>query len=139
LASFGTSPDTPGIREEVERIVREEVGSYGGIIAAGTVAQSDVCINGMFLTYACHIGVPEERLATVADFVLGQVMEDGGFNCRRNRSGAAAHPGKVHVALERAGSPSRWVTLMALRVLDRYGEAFGRGGTTVAASVDDRA
>lgn len=232
LASFGLSPDTPGIREEIERCAQEELGSDGGINPAGSVAQSDVCINGMFLTYACHFGVPEERLATVVDFVLAQTMDDGGFNCRRNRSGArhssvhsticvlegawayarrgyryraeelaqavassrafllqhrlfksdrtgavihpnllrfvhpsrwryhvlrcldgfagadvpwdermadamdvvvakrrpdgrwngaAAHPGKVHVVLERAGTPSRWITLMALRMLDRYG------------------
>ena len=234
LATFGLHPDTPGVREVVERIAREELGPDGGVNPAGSVARSDVCINGMFLTYACHFGVLEERLATVVDFVLAQAMEDGGFNCRRNRSGArhssvhsticvlegawayarhgyryradelagaaatsrafllrhrlyksdhtgavihpsflrfvhparwkydvlrcldgfarageawdermadamdvlvakrrrdgrwkgaAAHPGQVHLTLEPAGAPSRWITLMALRVLDRYGEA----------------
>ena len=239
LASFGAHPDTPGVRRAIDRIAREERGPDGGINPAGSVAKSDVCINGMFLTYACHFGVPEARLATVVDFVLGQTMEDGGFNCRRNRSGArhssvhstmcvlegawayarrgyryradelaeaartsrafllqhrlyksdhtgavihpellrlayparwkynvlrcldgfaaagvpwdermgdamdvlvakrrrdgrwnggAAHPGQVHVVLERAGTPSRWITLMALRVFDRYGEAHRAAG-----------
>ena len=99
LAAFGVHPDTPGIREEIVRIARDERGADGGINPAGSVARSDVCINGMFLTYACHFLVPEERLTTVVDFVLGQAMDDGGFNCRRNRSGSST---------PRAGSTAAW-------------------------------
>lgn len=32
----------------------------------------------------------------------------------------SAHPGKVHFEMERAGKPSRWNTLIAIRILDRY-------------------
>jgi hypothetical protein len=42
----------------------------------------------MFLNYACYFGAPLELLVSVVDFVLGQQMVDGGFNCQRNRSGA---------------------------------------------------
>ena len=32
----------------------------------------------------------------------------------------AHHPGQVHFEMEKAGKPSRWNTLRALRVLDKY-------------------
>ncbi|MDX9848236.1 MAG: prenyltransferase/squalene oxidase repeat-containing protein [Tenuifilaceae bacterium] len=60
----------------------------GGINPAKTVANSDVCINGMFLVYACYFGVAERDLHSVIDFILSQQLPDGGFNCRSNRSGA---------------------------------------------------
>ena len=52
------------------------------------ITGSDVCIDGMFLNYACYFGAPPELLASVVNFILGQQMADGGFNCQRNRSGA---------------------------------------------------
>ncbi len=43
---------------------------------------------------------------------------------KRNKNGTwnmqAAHPGKVHFVMEKAGAQSRWNTLRALRVLKRY-------------------
>ncbi len=33
----------------------------------------------------------------------------------------AHHPGKVHLEMEKAGKPSRWNTLRAMRVMDKYG------------------
>ena len=38
--------------------------------------------------YACYFREPEEALRTVVDFILSQQMDDGGFNCMKNRSGA---------------------------------------------------
>jgi len=237
LRSFEASPDTKEIRQSIERIAQEEIGPDGGVNPSGTIKHSDVCINGMFLRYACYFGIDEALLKTVVDFILSQIMEDGGFNCRRNRSGArhsslhstlcvmeglweharqgyryrsgelaqavaggrefilqhrlyksdhtgemihrdmirlvhparwkynilrcldgfvsadeawdermtdalevllakrkrdgrwnveAAHPGQTHVVLERAGAPSRWITMMALHVLGRYGDRVRR-------------
>ncbi len=52
------------------------------------IKQSDVCINGMFLNYACYFKVEETALHSVVDFVIAQHMPDGGFNCHSNRQGA---------------------------------------------------
>jgi len=56
---------------------------------------------------------------------------------KRRRDGrwnvGAAHPGQVHVALERAGTPSRWITLKAWRVPERYGAAAGIDAKTLPA------
>lgn len=78
----------PQAMESVRIILKEEKGPDGGIRPIGSVQASDVCINGMFLNYACWFGAPEKELESVVDFILSQRMKDGGFNCRSNRSGA---------------------------------------------------
>jgi len=74
--------------ESAAMVAREHKGEDGGINPAGTIKESDVCVNGMFLLYACYFGVGQDALRSVIDFILAQHMPDGGFNCRRNRSGA---------------------------------------------------
>ncbi len=233
LKTLEVAPDHPSISESIARIAAEEKGPDGGINPSGNIGQSDVCINGMFLNYACYFGLPQTGLLSIVDFILNQQMEDGGFNCRKNRSGArhsslhstlsvlegileyvlngydyrteelenaaagsrefilqhrlfrsdrtgeiihrdflrlsfpprwkynilrgldyfrkarvphdermndalevlrtkrrpdgwwalnAAHPGEIHFMMEKPGGPSRWNTLLALRVLRTYGE-----------------
>lgn len=43
---------------------------------------------------------------------------------KRNKNGTwnmqAAHPGEVHFVMEKAGKPSRWNTLRAMRVLKHF-------------------
>ncbi len=80
--------DTPQCAETIGLILREAKGRDGGINPSGSVSQSDVCINGMFLNYACYFAAEEEALHPVIDFVISQQLSDGGFNCRFNRSGA---------------------------------------------------
>ena len=233
LKSIQADPGHQAIGESVRAIALTQKGRDGGINPAGTINESDVCINGMYLNYACYFGETEENLASVVDFILGQRMADGGFNCRMNRSGArhsslhstlsvaegideyvrsgyqyrarelmdaaassqefilqhrlyksdhtgeiihpellrlafpprwkfnilraldyfrsanlardprmedalavlqskrradgrwpvqSAYPGQVHFTMEKAGGPSRWNTLLALRVLDHFGD-----------------
>jgi len=88
LKTFGLPPDNPQARCSIEEILQNHIGPDGGVNPSEAIKQSDVCINGMFLNYACYFGVSETRLYSIVDFILGQQMEDGGFNCRRNRSGA---------------------------------------------------
>jgi hypothetical protein len=229
-------PNNRYARESVRKILDERKSDDGDINPAETIKESDVCVNGMFLTYACYFSADEAELRSVVDFILDQRMPDGGFNCRKNRSGArhssvhstisllegiheyqargyayrveeirsaetaarefllvhrlyksdrtgeiihpellkltypprwkynilralvyfagarvpwdermrdaldvllakrapdgrwrmqAAHPGEVHLTMERAREPSRWNTLHALRVLRAYGDAAG--------------
>lgn len=89
--------NTRGMLRCVEKILSENKAGDGGINPAVTIPQSDVCINGMFLSYACYFGADEKDLRSVADFILANRMPDGGFNCRLNRSGAAH--GSLHTTL----------------------------------------
>jgi len=88
LRNLCLSPDHVSVRKIIRKILAEERGMDGGINPSGTIHQSDVCINGMFLNYACYFRTDENDLHSVLDYILDQRMPDGGFNCRMNRSGA---------------------------------------------------
>ena len=82
------APDHPAPAEAIALILRDRKSDDGGINPAKTIKQSDVCINGMFLNYACYFQVPQPDLLSIVDFVIAQQMGDGGFNCQSNQSGA---------------------------------------------------
>jgi hypothetical protein len=88
LKTLQISPEIDLIRESVAWIADHQKASDGGINPAKTIKESDVCINGMFLNYACYFGIGQEQLLSIVDFILAEHMPDGGFNCRSNRGGA---------------------------------------------------
>jgi hypothetical protein len=53
----------------------------------------------MGLRYATWFEAPEQPLRSVVDFLLGQRVADGGFNCRRNRRGARVTHSSVHTTV----------------------------------------
>jgi hypothetical protein len=67
------------------------------------------------LDYLQSIGI--EGNASLKDAIavlLDKKNKDGTWNMQ------AAHPGAVHFVMEKAGKPSRWNTLRAMRVLDHF-------------------
>ncbi|MFP2994421.1 hypothetical protein ABN763_00855 [Spongiivirga sp. MCCC 1A20706] len=80
------APDTEIICRSIQRILEEHKANDGGIYPIS--GKSDVCVNGMFLSYACYFRMPALQFHTIIDMLLSEVMKDGGFNCRSNRSGA---------------------------------------------------
>ncbi len=76
------------VRAEAEKILAENRGDDGGINPAKTIAASDVCVSGMFLDYASYFGVAETKLRSLIDYILGQGLPDGGYNCDLARYGA---------------------------------------------------
>ncbi|WP_448808650.1 hypothetical protein [Agromyces bauzanensis] len=87
LKNLGLPPETEAARETGALILVEK-GRDGGLNPSRTIRQSDVCVNGMALNYLSYFGAPTGDLASIVDFILSQLMSDGGFNCRSNRSGA---------------------------------------------------
>jgi hypothetical protein len=88
LKMLNVAPDHAQVRDSIDLIVRTQKKGDGGIGPGVTKAVSDVCVNGMFLNYASYFGAPLAGLKSVVDFILDQRMDDGGFNCQRNRGGA---------------------------------------------------
>jgi len=88
LKNLGISPDIREAKETIELIIQNNKITDGGIHPEIKSNHSDVCVNGMFLNYACYFGTEEEKLESVVDFILSQQMKDGGFNCRSNKGGA---------------------------------------------------
>lgn len=233
LRNLNLDPRNAVAQETIQLVLDAGKSDDGGIpLGPSTTNHSDVCVNAMFLNYASYFATPEKELHSIVDCILGEIMPDGGFNCRSNRSGAvhsslhstisvlegffefqkagckyrrteidkatksaeefilmhrlfksdrtgkiihkdflrfsypcrwkydilraldyfqyakrkwddrmsdaleillqkrnkdgtwnmqAAHPGKQHVVMEKAGTPGRWNTLRALRVLRQYG------------------
>ena len=88
LKNLGTSPENQKIKETISLVLKNYKEKDGGINPAGTIKVSDVCINGMFLNYACYFTAPQKELESVIDYLIALQMPDGGFNCRVNRTGA---------------------------------------------------
>jgi hypothetical protein len=88
LKNLGISKDCIPIRDTLNLVIETQKGEDGGINPGKTIKNSDACINGMALNYFCYFGLEEEQLKSIVDFVLSQRMDDGGFNCMLNRSGA---------------------------------------------------
>ncbi len=82
------APCTPEITKALNVIAETCKGPDGGINGSVTVPESDLCVSGMFLNYACYFGIEEEKLKSIVDLVISQQMKDGGFNCLLNRYGA---------------------------------------------------
>lgn len=82
------APDTPEVVESVQKVFAEHKGPDGGINPSRTIDISDTCVNGMALLYGCYFGINETELHSVVDCMLSQKMDDGGFNCERDRYGA---------------------------------------------------
>lgn len=94
LRGLGVAPTLPACRDAVALCLAER-GGDGGVNPSGTIAHSDVCVNGMFLAIAAYFGAPGDALAGIVDFILGQQVADGGFNCRSNRD-RGVRVGSVH-------------------------------------------
>lgn len=98
LRELELAQDNVAAHETVERIFQEETGPDGDLDPSPRKRASDACINGMALHYGAWFGADPELVSGVVDFLLGQRVEDGGFNCRRNRSGGCTHS-SVHTTV----------------------------------------
>jgi hypothetical protein len=88
LKNLAISNQNKEIKATIDNIARTCKAKDGGIDPRKSLLQSDVCINGMFLNYACYFGIDETDLKSIVDFLLSQQLKDGGFNCHSNRKGA---------------------------------------------------
>lgn len=77
------------VQETIGLVLQHNLADDGGIqLGPSTSQRSDICVNGMFLNYAAYFNTSEEKLHSITDSILNEVMPDGGFNCRTTRTGA---------------------------------------------------
>jgi len=119
LKHLGIAPDHAQIRESIGQILAQHKSADGGVNPAKTIANSDVCVNGMALNYAAYFGTPTAPLRSVVDFLIGVQMPDGGFNCESNQHGA------IHSSLH-----------STISVLEGVAEYLATGCTYRAAEMD---
>jgi hypothetical protein len=89
LKNLAISPINEPIRQSISSVIQELKGPDGGIFPIGAEKKSDVCVNGMFLNYASYFRINQDDLKSIVDFLLSELMQDGGFNCNSNTIGAA--------------------------------------------------
>jgi len=83
LLNIASAP--PEVSETIAKILRENKSADGGINPSRSIPESDVCVNGMFLNYACYFKTHQNNLRSIVDFIISQHMPDGGFNCESTR------------------------------------------------------
>ncbi|MGQ1784236.1 MULTISPECIES: hypothetical protein [unclassified Saccharicrinis] len=89
LRNLNLCPDHFAVKETIDLVVGSHKSKDGGIqLGSSTFEHSDVCVNAMFLNYASYFKTEEQKLYSVVDSILNEIMPDGGFNCRTTRSGA---------------------------------------------------
>jgi hypothetical protein len=89
LRNLNLSPENVLVKASIEQVLDHHKAEDGGIqLGPSTTQRSDICVNGMFLNYAAYFNTPEEKMHSIIDCILEEIMPDGGFNCRTTRSGA---------------------------------------------------
>jgi hypothetical protein len=93
LKTIGLLPNNKAAQKSVTMVLGEPFGAHGGINLAGSLVNSDVCVNGMILSYASWFLPKNARLKSIVDYLLDAQMADGGWNCRY------LAPGTTHSSL----------------------------------------
>lgn len=89
LKLLNLDPGNELVKASIDLTIESNKAEDGGIrLGPSTADRSDVCVNAMFLNYASYFQTEEKKLSPVVDSILGEIMPDGGFNCRTTRSGA---------------------------------------------------
>jgi hypothetical protein len=88
LYRYGLEPDHPAGHHGVSVLTERATYIDGGMTFAKTVRIPETCITGMLVTLASAFGVDDPRVDGLVEWLVGEQMGDGGWNCERVRSGA---------------------------------------------------
>lgn len=69
----------------------------GGLNLAKTIREPETCITGMLVLLASSFGLDDERVELAVEWLLGQQLDDGGWNCETIRSGS--RHGSFHTSI----------------------------------------
>lgn len=123
LVELGIAPTDAACRASLERLLA------GGLLADGGVAywpsrRPDDCVTAMLLKMCCALGVTDERVHRMVDYLLTAQLDAGGWNCRHGPGRVGASVASVHstlsvfealAALEEAGVGWRSTEVAAAR------------------------
>ena len=110
LRQLGLPNDDPRAGKTCRLFLDEALCCDGGIIAAASQKRSETCVTGLVLGLLSWFKVADTRREQLVAYLLGQQMDDGGWNCQRDR-------GAVHSSFH--------TTINALEGLRDYVEASG--------------
>ena len=99
LRDFGLPSTNRRARKACRLLLDSGLQRDGGIaygVWARWARQGETCVTGMVLSILSYFAFDDPRLDTIADHLLAQQMDDGGWNCRR--SSGATHS-SVHTTI----------------------------------------
>jgi hypothetical protein len=69
----------------------------GGLTLAKTVREPEACITGMLVLLAARFGLDDPRVSAAVEWLVGQQLPDGGWNCEFVRCGSTH--GSFHTSI----------------------------------------
>jgi len=83
LRHYGLPHDHPAAQKACAHFLARGLNHDGGINLFKSIDYSETCVNGMLLALFSYFRYPDERIHSLVGFLLGEQMEDGGWNCER--------------------------------------------------------
>jgi len=83
LRWLGLPPGHPQAWRGLEQLWRSGLHRDGGINLFHSIDYSETCINGMLLGLFAYFQYPDERIHSIVEYLKGEQMPDGGWNCER--------------------------------------------------------
>jgi hypothetical protein len=124
LRRMGLPSDDPRAERTCRLFLDEALWPDGGINISMSLERSETCATGMVLALLAWFAIDDPRRERLVDYLLGEQMADGGWNCERFR-------GAVHSSFH--------TTMNVLEGLREYALAAGpRAGETAAAEEPGR-
>jgi hypothetical protein len=113
LRRLGLHSGNPGAHKGCRQLLEGGFMPDGGIHYTRNpkIQHSETCITGMVLSILAYYHYPDQRLHTITNHLLGQQMDDGGWNCRSYR-------GDTHSSFH--------TTISVLEGLWEYEKTFGK-------------
>ena len=97
LWRMGLDQNHEGAQRGVEVLLDAARWVDGGITFAKTVPAPETCISGMVVALAAYFGMIDERVDRLVLWLLGDQLEDGGWNCDSSRWGS--EHGSFHTSI----------------------------------------
>lgn len=110
LRQLGLPNDDPRAGKTCRLFLDEALWCDGGINATASQKRSETCVTGLVIGLLSWFRVADVRREQLVTYLLGQQMDDGGWNCQRDR-------GAVHSSFH--------TTINVLEGLRDYVEASG--------------
>lgn len=85
LIDIGIPPECAAARKGARLLLDRMLGETCEAAFALKLKDMDRCIVGMLLQIAVYFGIDDGRIDAIVDNLLGEVMPDGAWNCRKGR------------------------------------------------------
>jgi len=120
LRQLGLPPAHPQALRGCEHFFFRGIEKDGGINLFKRMQCSETCVNGMLLTLLCYFRYSDQRVHSVAEFLLREQMPDGGWNCQRPK-------GATHSSFH--------TSISALEGLFEYGRAYPQAQAAIQPAI----